>query len=115
MICSLRETAILLVRATYNHLHFVTHIHTHILVHVHTHTTTDSDFPSNMIRDITFPPDSGCNAEGCKKGIDMKLSQSYIFSGVGTDGGPNSSQHLKWQAHMVSAWMDLCDGALQDM
>ena len=25
------------------------------------------------------------------------------------------SQQLKWQAHQVDTWHDICDGALQDM
>ena len=36
----------------------------------------------------------------------------------GSTSDPLSSQplqQLKWQAHMVSEWHGLCDGALQDM
>jgi hypothetical protein len=81
---------------------------------MHIQTYSDQDFPPNMMRDITFPPDS-CGGDGRKKGLDIKPLQAYNFSGVGAAESSNSSQHLKWQAHMVSAWMDLCDGALQDM
>lgn len=70
-----------------------------------------------MIRDITFPPDSGCGTDGREKGVELG-SQGFNFAGVGLETGTSTtttSQHLKWQAHVVSTWMDLCDGALQDM
>ncbi len=75
-----------------------------------------------MMRDSSFPPDSGHSSEGLDKvDVDIKPSPGgYPFAGgsagVGVGGAEAGvSQHLKWQAHMVSSWMDLCDGALQDM
>lgn len=77
------------------------------------------------MRDITFPPvpDSGCGSD--KLGADIKAPPpvpgggGFNFSGgaaaAAAVDASNTSQHLKWQAHMVSTWMDLCDGALQDM
>ncbi len=68
-----------------------------------------------MIRDTTFPPDG---SEGVEKGVELEIKPEYAYAaGVGGEvGGVGTiSQHLKWQAHMVSSWMDLCDGALQDM
>jgi len=49
------------------------------------------------IRDKMFPSDT----EG------MQLLDS------GGSGG--QTQRLKWQAHMVNSWHEVCDGALQDM
>ena len=54
-------------------------------------------------------------------GVYVPLIRDTLFPGVRvpTDGGQevngSQSQHLKWQAHMVNTWHDICDGALQDM
>lgn len=56
----------------------------------------------------SHPPTGGSNglsssgSGGCSGG-----------GGGGGNGGP--PQQLKWQAHQVDTWHDLCDGVLQDM
>ena len=83
---------------------------------------TAQEFSPNVIRDSSFPPDSGCggsDSSTSKVLPDIKPPLGFNFSaagGPGIEGGLSGvSQHLKWQAHMVNTWMDLCDGALQDM
>lgn len=79
-----------------------------------------------MMRDNAFPPDGGHGSEGVEKGVEIDIKPppgGYTFTGgnpgagISGDvaGSSSLSQHLKWQAHMVSSWIDLCDEALQDM
>ena len=56
-----------------------------------------------------FPSDGGCSpimGGDCRRGSSSEP--------VGSLNTP-PLQQLKWQAHMVSEWHGLCDGALQDM
>ena len=87
----------------------------------------DADFsnPKIMRESSAFPPDSGHSCDELGKVVDVDIKPSsgvYPFAGGcagvgvgGTETGGSVSQHPKWQAHMVDSWMDLCDGALQDM
>ncbi len=70
-----------------------------------------------LIRDSIFPPGGQVKGEGglC---ADDDASDSTLMIGAGGGGsatGTSISQQLKWQAHMVESWHEICDGALQDM
>ena len=74
-----------------------THTHTHTLLFlIGLHAEQD---PSgyHLIREKMFP----LGADGLQ----------VLDSG----GGSGQPQRLKWQAHMVNSWHEVCDGALQDM
>ena len=49
----------------------------------------------------------------------LKLGPGHGLIGMGGGGGGgdvgNMSAQLKWQAHMVDSWLELCDAVLQDM
>ena len=73
------------------------------------------------MRRSVFPSEDHCGggqiseSHGSSSG---SVSQSSSAGGGGGGGGANggtSPQQLKWQAHQVETWHDLCDGALQDM
>ena len=69
-------------------------------------------FSGNMRRSV-FPSEDHCTI-GDSSGGGSGLSSS----GSGPNGGGGSGcppQQLKWQAHQVDTWHDLCDGVLQDM
>ena len=73
------------------------HTHTHTLLFlIGLHAEQD---PSgyHLIREKMFP----LGADGLQ----------VLDSG----GGSGQPQRLKWQAHMVNSWHEVCDGALQDM
>ena len=59
-----------------------------------------------------FPSDDHCSIGDTPSSSGSLSSSSSGPSGGGGGGAP---QQLKWQAHQVDTWHDLCDGVLQDM
>ena len=65
------------------------------------------------MRRSVFPSEDHCTIGDSSGGGGGGLTSSG--SGPSGGGGGAPPQQLKWQAHQVDTWHDLCDGVLQDM
>lgn len=62
-------------------------------------------------RGSLFPPDSG----GKKDEGGKRQGSSDLVSPIGLQTGGVHGHQLKWQAHMVETWKDVCDASLIDV
>lgn len=70
---------------------------------------TDGSDLHGYNRRSVFPSEDHCGGQ-------ISDTHSSIGNAPSSAGGSGASpQLLKWQAHQVDTWHDLCDGALQDM
>ena len=69
------------------------------------------------MRRSVFPSEDHCGGGQVSESHSSSsgVSQSSSTGGGGGSNGGASPHQLKWQAHQVETWHDLCDGALQDM
>ncbi len=69
-----------------------------------------------LIRDSVFPPGGQMKGEGGPCGDEGPTDPNLMLGAASSAGGVTApSQQLKWQAHVITSWHEICDGALQDM
>lgn len=65
---------------------------------------------NSTVRRSIFPSEEHC---GGQLGETHSTGNGAPMPSTASNG--TAPQQLKWQAHQVDTWHDLCDGALQDM